>query len=1016
MAEEEHGIIPKPKLSIFQQLKKRSVIRSITQEQYDSGNVPDYLIGDIDVLCAIVRKTPEYISRLSIEQQKAVLQMAPDIFSKLPANKISIKVSIIENFPEYIEGIFSTLSISDQILVIEKYPEYITRLSSDHAKSFVLTKIKDYAYEAKLEGARCLKYLPKELQFELLTKEVEFYEKMYLNRIDFTRNKVDPRSFINFLEYFDQDVVVNAVETLLGEAKKQQAYSWQDKKKKVPLLSDMIIDKLPIETQIKIAALDNDFIEKMSIEAALELAKQNPMVFKMLSLEAKAELVKQRPEFYEILSFEEKSKMAKEFGDIRDSISEESKIVCDINSDRQVRSTDVEGVKRAILIFNEFGYKDLVKSYCRDEMMLEEIARFSPITLRVSRYHDNCNEIIDTTFKIFRKQTDNPEILEELDKVQSNKNKIIEDNIVLSSLAKVLLNKKVMSTVDPKLIAAFVREQNMDTLKEIVGAAYGKTALQILNDRPWLTVELIPNLDIFDEDVIEKFGIGTVHSFLTYDSKSPYIMGELVRNPGELDKFEQFSKICGERFDDSASNLNKQLLLFMKHREFFNKLDFSNLTDKQKTNLLLMVNDSSMTYRENESTCIGFGDVEDLEHYDEKRKKMYDEYAEVASTANEMKDAIMRRFFGIPYYRDYGDAYISNNISAKELVEVFNLDTFINDERTHSSELFSGNELDVLELINIILKINDVKVLKEIYRALSEKEKEILNPLEFGRTKEKVPEQYSKELIDSLLTFEQAKQRASSGENGISYIQEDDGQEIIELTGADFRMLIHSTAQGITNSGVGVPTGVNISDIWKYFEDGISTISGCVIEGGMLSSCHNMDRTNGVNLGFCTVPAKQILGMSHFDAHVTHDRRSLDPFFQYGKVQFNYPDELVRKTAAQIAGIEDNDPMHSYNEVAMYRNNIHMREIGEQSYGGKIMPDYIVVYGTILPKHREVAKRLGKDGKPLPIIRIDMERYRYNPNTKTYGGLYTRAYQKEDHTATRSSGPIVQETRDMLEK
>ena len=1010
--DEEEKIAKKPKLNIFQKMKKRSVMRNATEEQYISGEIPNYLFGDIDVICSIVKRTPEFMLRLSKEQKKAVIERVPEIFNKLPQKLMILKSEIISNFPEYIATIFDSMSSNDKFLVIQHYPEYIARIPLEDAKTYILSNMNDYSLEYRKMGAQCIKYLPKEFQFKLLTEDIKYFDNRHSNNI----KKIDPMSFINFLDGFDQEVVINAVEFLLEEAKKQDAYYWQDKKKKVPLLSNMIISNLPIETQIKIVTLDNDYIEKMSVEAALELSKQNPMIFDKLSIEAKANLIEQRPEFYNILSSEDRRNIDGKYGSMLTNISEDNKVARGVIFRHSFKSNDVESVKKAILKINEAGYEDLIENYCYDEKMFEEIARFNPSILRVSEFHRSAMKIINASFKAFKNQTNNPEILEELGRLEKNPIDITSRNTMLCNLAKVLLNKKVMSTVDPKLIVAYIRNQSMEDLKEIVKAAYGDKALQILNDRPWLRVELVPNLDIFDNSVIEKFGIGTVHSFFTYYSSSPMIMGDLARNPEELNQFELFSKICRERFDDSPSNLDKQLTLFMNNKELFNQIDFANLTDKQKGNLLLMVNDSSMTLRENESACIQLKNMEDLDHYEEKRNKMYDKKKKIATSANDLKDAITRRFFGIPYYAEYCDSYISNKISARELMNIFNLESFISDERTNTSELFTKNELDLLELISIIAKIRDVNVLKDIYKALSEKEKEVINPLDFGRTKEKVPEQYSQELIDSLLTVEQAKNRAASGENGISYIQEEDGQEIIELSGADFRMLIHSTAQEMTNSNVGVPSEENIVDIWNNFEDGISTISGCVIEGGMLYSCHGMDPTHGINLGFCTVPAKQILGMSHMDAHVTHARRALNPLFEYGKVKFNYPDELVRKTAAQITGMEEKDPNHPYNEVAMLRNNIHTQEIEEHSFGGKVMPDYIVAYGGILPRHRDAAKRFGKNGKPLPIIVIDIEKYRYTPRGPVSGKIYERVHKKEDHTIQRDSGPIVQEVKDMLEK
>mgnify|MGYP003296767850 CR=1 FL=1 len=132
--------------------------------------------------------------------------------------------------------------------------------------------------------------------------------------------------------------------------------------------------------------------------------------------------------------------------------------------------------------------------------------------------------------------------------------------------------------------------------------------------------------------------------------------------------------------------------------------------------------------------------------------------------------------------------------------------------------------------------------------------------------------QYSKELVSSLLTVENARERAESGEQGISVEQTEDGYEIIKLNGADFKILMHTT--GINNSGLSLPYNENQEEIFKTFEEGCSTISASLIEPEMLKACTVPGR---INLGFAGVPPKQILGMAHRDAHVTHNRRVLNP-------------------------------------------------------------------------------------------------------------------------------------------
>jgi hypothetical protein len=135
-----------------------------------------------------------------------------------------------------------------------------------------------------------------------------------------------------------------------------------------------------------------------------------------------------------------------------------------------------------------------------------------------------------------------------------------------------------------------------------------------------------------------------------------------------------------------------------------------------------------------------------------------------------------------------------------------------------------------------------------------------------------------------------------------------------------------------------------------------------------------------------------------------------DPYFEYTSVRMNYPEELIRKTAAQITGQESKDQSHEYNEVATYRREQDTSKITSENNAGRIMPDYIVVYGKSTAYHRQLAKSFAKDGKPIPIIEIDTAAY--------YDRTYWRGYQKdEEHVMTdKKESPLVSDIKAVAEQ
>lgn len=143
----------------------------------------------------------------------------------------------------------------------------------------------------------------------------------------------------------------------------------------------------------------------------------------------------------------------------------------------------------------------------------------------------------------------------------------------------------------------------------------------------------------------------------------------------------------------------------------------------------------------------------------------------------------------------------------------------------------------------------------------------------------------------------------------------------------------------------------------------------------MVSSCGR----DGINIGFWNLPPELIVGMGHWDIHASHNIRTLKTYFDYGYVRFNYPEELVRRTAAQInntAG-EQKDITHEYSEVTSRRRISGVARGNHKYKDRRLMPDCLAVYGAKKTNAViiDMAKNFKKDGKPATIIEIDTDAY-----------------------------------------
>ena len=234
----------------------------------------------------------------------------------------------------------------------------------------------------------------------------------------------------------------------------------------------------------------------------------------------------------------------------------------------------------------------------------------------------------------------------------------------------------------------------------------------------------------------------------------------------------------------------------------------------------------------------------------------------------------------------------------------------------------------------------------------------------------------------------------------------EEGIKIVKLFGANFRAFMHSTE--LNNSGISLPKGMSIEEIWKTFEEGMSTISGCPIEGDVLQSCNNI---YGINIGFYSLDPSQIVGMGSKDIHVSHKKRMLNTKFNFHNlVRFDYPDELVRKVAAQVnntAG-EEIDFTHKYGEVTSKRQDQKV-ERGSRIYKDRrIMPDCIIVYGADKgKKYTQLAKAFAKNGKPITIFEIDV---------RAYGDKsYERAHKKENHKVEKEDSELIKKIKEIAD-
>lgn len=994
----DNGLTQVPKLGFFQRMKKNSLIKHISAEKYQQAD--PIFQTDPEVVEALMSRSPYNLRHLPKGVGLDYLSKHPEVIEHCEKK---LRDMYLEEMPE----LFKHMSESQQIeaIVVGKKYEYLKQLSPEKQKELLTSPTTHYVSVSK-----------KDL-WMIGGGGITFTAGSYgISSPDEQSGtlQVDPSFFYGKLDLFDEDVLIEIVSKYSKDYDKKYSNTNSDEKQKAyntarRFFDGIVIKDLPPETQVKLASIDNRLLSKLSPEGLEAFVGNNPLLFDYLPRDKKHAFITSNPELIGALS----------------SADEITPYLNNPNYEKYVPTKyrsfwlkKLQGLDHNDVIKIAAGGQDtyfllsFITDSIRDPNMLWEISQAIPQALAITGITNSstCFRKMDHVKRMLNQKIQDPKIAEVLER--SN---LFGYNLQYSpenlqkqlAVYKVLTDEKVLSRCNHDKIVEFIQNPNMQLLTDIVGETYGEQARKILESRPGLEFENIPNLRIFDEAIFENFGEGVIHNQLTYDTKFSILLADMANHPEKLQNYKKYERLTSGFFIENSAGNEAKYKAYLELADFISGLDEQEMTPERIKALKLVLSDIDLP----ETKLIPLKTIEDLDNYTQKRNKMYDEAAKKTTDPKKLKDIMSRRIFGMAYESSMDSVYRASSVSLSGMLHYYSIDNFLGDKRTYESDLFTPEELDMLELARIIDKIEDPRVLMQVYESLSSRE-DVLGPVEFEAIKQKIPEQYSKELVSQLLTPEKAHEMAERGEPGITIEKGEDGVEVIRLHGADFKIMMNTmfgiTGSTGTNSGLSIPYGKDPAEIWKTFEQGCSTISTCVIEPNMLKSCAG--NPSIINIGFCSLDPKLIIGMSHHDAHVSHMIGDPDPYFEFTSVKMNYPEELIRRTAAQITGQEAKDQSHEYNEVSTYRREQDPSKITSENNAGRIMPDYIVVYGKSTDYHRKLAKSFSKDGKPIPIIEIDTAAY--------YDRTYWRGYQKdEEHVMTdKEDSPLVSEIKDVTKQ
>lgn len=586
----------------------------------------------------------------------------------------------------------------------------------------------------------------------------------------------------------------------------------------------------------------------------------------------------------------------------------------------------------------------------------------------------------------------------------------MRNNILKRS--KILFNSSVVERCNPELLLLFIKDpDDRNLLLQVVEQSYGSSAREILENRPNITIAEIPTFDIFAPVLIEKLGPGIVHNALSYDTVSSYILGEMGRNPDMIDRFIAYRNIVSSIFPNEAPYIEKLLCSFFEFDTTFNKMNANSLTENQKKNLESYLIDK-YELKIDDLGRINVDSLSKLDNYENYRNEQFDEIFEITDNIDILKNILYQRFFGLStgnIVRGSGAVFDKYNLKIINIITNYNLKEFIDSEMTQVLNFFTPQELDMLQLILIIDKINDTSVIKELYRKLKS-ESNLLTIEDFKSVVSRIDKCYNLIMSNVLTKKNNLEAMVRFNQPGIRKIPNGNIETYL-LDGANFKMLVHDP---IANNSRLNPEVMNTMKAWETFENGCSTISCCYMEPALIN-IYSGANEDSICFGFTDFDYRQIIGISPLDADTSHMPRLLTPDLSTTPI-YHYPEELGRTTAETNA--IGNNLSKTQNEVALYRRYVDPDKIEKNGNGGRLMPDYVIYLSATmsdekLEKAREFARKFQKNGKPLPIVIIDrkkytmMNSYSERANLKKGEGVYIRSeteFIQEINKITQNDG------------
>lgn len=942
----DNEIEVKNELNFFHKIRKNMFLSKLDAEKAAKyTDLPDALKNDNEILGKIIEVGDEKVFyRLPFFAQIKWMARNPDFINQVSNRKVVAR--LINEMPQ----IASSVEDTNLLYAIV----YERRAGGEFMDDFTNNEF--------------LKYLPVQMQKDILKGSVRYEDSLGTTKsgiLPYIRDELQDFSEDGYIA-----VAIDDANTRLNDP----SVNLNDMLD-ILTLRGIDVKKLSHDAQLKLTMIDNQYIKLVSQEVALEAVGSNPFLISLLPFEMQYRYFQDFPDMVCTLDRKDLDKMS-----LRGEL-----LKLNLEEFKSPESAIDELIRREYV-----GSEQMINGYSKmssllDEKFLWEMIKLDPMSIDMSEaayamqdgefVFDKKSELNIANAKIARMVLEHAKAYDKYSSLATYIESFIENGEykitlpkVITQIRKFVADETIMENVPSYQIKEYIDYPSNDKFAKIIGQAYGEVAQKIVEDRPMMSIDDIRTTKIFDKTIIDEFGIGAVHSYISYKMQSAGVISELARNPKRMEEYRKFNKVFGDFYENTAQDLDRKLKSFSKCRALMQNVDIASFGEEEKDALKIVLNDC--IDKEQANMILPFPkNLDELMSYTFRKDYLIDGAIQKATSAHHIKKLMAKKYFSMNYEAST-DEYLDRP-SLQGMCKFYKLDELAMDQSLLDKGEFSKEELDAIGLLSVFNQITSVKVLKELNAELAKARESILPPTAYRQIQNKVQRHYAKEVSNSLLTLEKAK----NIEEGIDIAQDEDGYNIVTLKGCKF--FCYVTNPNLNFSKLDLKNH-DISVTWRTLENGVSTISGSIVSPGGKKS---WVRDDDVGLGFGNVPPEQIVGLSSTDILMTHTTKTLRPISKAAdKVEFNLPEDHEKEKAIRVS-IDDKweDPGHPADELAITRRKTILSEIKENTSGGRIMPDYVVLntssYDKRLPFKIETAKKVAKQFDTQTIFVIDNSAY-----------------------------------------